>query len=79
MEMMVRAIMHMNMEIVIAVGVLALMAGIILINYAEDDEDDGRTSMFRRISKIGSEICEGVMLTLRTVKAVGFLLPPPLR
>lgn len=72
--MIVRAIMYMNMEIVIEVGVVALMAGIILINYAEDDEDDGRTSMFRRISKIGSEICEGVMITAIMVSGMRLLV-----
>lgn len=72
--MIVRAIMHMNMEIVIEVGVVALMAGIILINYAEDDEDDGQTSMFRRISKIGSEICEGVMITAIMVSGMRLLV-----
>ena len=72
--MIVRAIMHMNMEIVIEVGVVALMAGIVLINYAEDDEDDGQTSMFRRISKIGSEICEGVMITAIMVSGMRLLV-----
>ena len=72
--MIVRAIMYMNMEIVIEVGVVALMAGIILINYAEDDEDDGQTSMFRRISKIGSEICEGVMITAIMVSGMRLLV-----
>ena len=71
---MIQAIMRINMEAVIAVGVLALMAGIILINYAEDDEDDGRTSMFRRISKIGSEICEGVMITAIVVSGMRLLV-----
>lgn len=72
--MIVRAIMRMNMEIVIAVGVVALMAGIILINYAEYDEDDGRASMFRRISKIGSEICEGVMIAAIVVSGMRLLV-----
>lgn len=71
---MIQAIMRINMEAVIAVGVLALMAGIILINYAEDDEDDGRASMFRRISKIGSEICEGVMITAIMVSGMRLLV-----
>lgn len=71
---MIQAIMRINMEAVIAVGVLALMAGIILINYAEDDEDDGRASMFRRISKIGSEICEGVMIAAIVVSGMRLLV-----